>query len=76
MLIKDLTGTMHKKSKEIVSIYEDRDGSFKTEGQVFSGNKALESAIVDEKEAKEEVSLWDNFYGKLAEIDVSNRVFR
>ena len=31
MLIKDLTETMHKKSKEIVSIYEDCDGSYKAE---------------------------------------------
>ena len=41
MLIKDLTGSMHKKSKEIVTIYEDCDDSFKTEGQVYNGNHAL-----------------------------------
>ena len=38
MLIKDLTETMHKKSKEIVQIYDDRDGSFKVEGAICSGN--------------------------------------
>ena len=40
MLIKDLTQTMHKKSKEIVSIYEDDDESFKNENAIFSGNVA------------------------------------
>ena len=43
MLIKDLTGSMHTKSKEIISIYEDRDGGYKTEGQIFSGNQPIET---------------------------------
>jgi hypothetical protein len=38
MLIKDLSDTMHKKSKEIISIYEDTDESFKTENAIYSGH--------------------------------------
>lgn len=72
MLIKDLTSSMHTKSKEIVNIYEDRDGSFKTEGQVYSGNETFESKVVNKDE--KDINLWDNFYGKLDEIDVSSRV--
>ncbi len=69
MLIKDLTETMHKKSKEIVNIYEDRDESFKTENAIISGTLAQSSGPQDKKEG--EISVWDNFYDKLAEIDVS-----
>lgn len=68
MLIKDLTSSMHTKSKEIVNIYEDRDGSFKTEGQVYSGNETFESKVVNKDE--KDINLWDNFYGKLDEIDM------
>lgn len=37
MLINDLTETMHKKSKEVVAIYEDADQSFKAENAVYVG---------------------------------------
>jgi len=38
MLINDLTETMHRKSKEIVAIYEDVDKSFKQENDICAGN--------------------------------------
>lgn len=57
---------MHKKSKEIVAIYEDSDGSFKTENAVTNGSLALKST---ESQEKGEESVWDNFYSKLEEID-------
>ena len=44
MLIKDLTETMHRKSKEIVSIYEDADASFKQENDICAGNLDINSA--------------------------------
>jgi len=65
MLIKDLSDTMHKKSKEIISIYEDRDESFKTENAIYSGHVTAQSG--EDKPA----NLMDNFYAKLEEIDVS-----
>ena len=58
MLIKDLTETMHRKSKEIIEIYEDADQSFKNENDICAGNVAP--------------NVWDNFYAKLGEIDVSS----
>ena len=74
MLIKDLTQTMHQKSKEVVSIYEDVDESFQTESAICTGNIAYKPAHMmrDEGEEEIEVSVWDNFYRKLDEIDVSN----
>jgi len=70
MLINDLTQTMHQKSKEIVAIYEDSDASFKTENAVTNGSLALQSTT--EGQEKGEETVWDNFYSKLEEIDVSN----
>ena len=69
MLVKDLSDTMHKKSKEIISIYEDADGSFKTENAIYSGH-------VHAQPGEDKVSnVMDNFYAKLTEIDVS-RILR
>lgn len=74
MLINDLTETMHKKSKEVVTIYEDADQSFKAENAVYVGAKALKK--MDENRARQKVpSVWDNFYDNLEEIDVSFAVF-
>lgn len=68
MLINDLTETMHKKSKEVVTIYEDADQSFKAENAVYVGAKALKK--MDENRARQKVpSVWDNFYDNLEEID-------
>ena len=71
MLIKDLTETMNKKSKEIVQIYDDQDGSFKAEGAICTGNlSAFKQNVMDERE-EQAPNVWDNFYSKLDEIDVS-----
>ena len=80
MLIGDLTATMHRKSKEIVQIYEDVDGSFKAEQALLSGDKAATTVKDDGQEtagegdgtSAEAPSIWDNFYSKLEEIDVSD----
>ena len=70
MLINDLTETMHKKSKEVVAIYEDADQSFKAENAVYVGTQALKERDNDhEKDVLP--SVWDNFYDNLEEIDVS-----
>ena len=37
LLIKDLGETIHKKSKEVVKVYEDADGSLKNEHNVLYG---------------------------------------
>lgn len=84
MLIRDLTETMHRKSREIVAIYEDADDSFKLENDLCAGNVSYEkrkqqhvqssgAAKLGERgrEAAESPNVWDNFYAKLAEIDVS-----
>ena len=65
MLIKDLTETMHRKSKEIVAIYEDADKSFKGENDFCAGNNM--------REEEDAPNVWDNFYAQLDEIDVSNQ---
>ena len=44
MLIGDLTGTMHRKSREIVAIYEDADASFRQESDICAGNLDINSA--------------------------------
>ena len=75
MLIKDLTETMHKKSKEIVNIYEDYNESFKTENAVFSGSTALKKDDAADAEG-EDNGVWDNFYAKLEEVDVSIECLR
>ena len=69
---------MHAKSKEIVTIYEDRDDSYKTEGTILTGRKSLQQPDTESKPSEKEkngsknnTSIWDNFYGKLNEIDVS-----
>ena len=80
MLIGDLTATMHRKSKEIVQIYEDVDGSLKAEQALLSGEKAAATVKDDGQEtagegdgtSAEAPSIWDNFYSKLEEIDVSD----
>ena len=80
MLIGDLTATMHRKSKEIVQIYEDVDGSLKAEQSLLSGEKAAATVKDDGQEtagegdgtSAEAPSIWDNFYSKLEEIDVSD----
>jgi len=56
---------MHKKSKEIIAIYEDADGSFKTENAIYSGHF---NVLPGEGKV---ANVMDNFYAKLAEIDVS-----
>ena len=68
MLIKDLTQTMHKKSKQIIEVYEDRDDSFKVEKTVYKGKIPLGDSKI---EGAGKSNVWDNFYGKLQDIDVS-----
>ena len=43
MLIKDLGETIHKKSKEVVKVYEDADGSLKNEHNVLYGQTSFQS---------------------------------
>lgn len=73
MLIKDLTETMHRKSREIVTIYEDTDASFKAENDFCAGNLATTTGQEGEEEA-DVPNVWNNFYDKLGEIDVSIKV--
>ena len=37
LLIKDLGETIHRKSKEVVKVYEDADGSLKNEHNALYG---------------------------------------
>ena len=74
MLIKDLTETMYRKSKEIVTIYEDYDESFKTENAIYTGSQVLKKDDAASAEG-EDNGVWDNFYSKLDEIDVSIECF-
>ena len=81
MLIQDLSQTIKSKSKEVVSIYEDADDSLKQDQGVVGGHiknftvdPKYESTAESTKKRKPHESapnIWDNFYSKLAEIDVS-----
>jgi hypothetical protein len=72
---------VQKKSKEILAIYADENGALKHEQAIFSGkerfqvaNEMTNASDLKENEALEEgdsVAVWDNFYGKLNEIQVS-----
>ena len=46
LLIKDLGETIHKKSKEVVKVYEDADGSLKNEHNVLYGQTSFQSRHV------------------------------
>ena len=92
-LIQRLTNVIEKKSKEILSIYADENGSLKQEQNLFCGKEFLSvasaeqkhdqldaaepneaAAVNEEKELGEDNNLsttWDNFYGKLNEMQVS-----
>jgi len=65
MLIKDLTESMHRKSREVIQIYEDRDGSLKAEHAAVSATSKEQNAENDTSAG----SVWDNFYSKLDEVD-------
>lgn len=64
MLIKDLSETMHRKSKEVVTIYKDEDESYKTENAFYAGN-----ALMSSDDTTKVANVMDNFYEKLDEID-------
>ena len=73
LLIKDLGETIHRKSKEVVKVYEDADGSLKNEHNALYGQGSFQGKQeqVEERNVNQDTKVWDNFYGKLAEIDVS-----
>jgi uncharacterized NAD(P)/FAD-binding protein YdhS len=68
MLIHRMTRTIQKKSAEIIELYEDLDGEFKKEQSVFAGHIRANSDGQDYQDS----DVWDNFYTKLNDIDVSN----
>ena len=67
MLIHRMASCIQKKSAEIIELYEDVDGEFKKEQSVFAGHIRANADGEDFQEA----DVWDNFYTKLNEIDVS-----
>ena len=45
MLISKMTSTIQTKSKEILELYEDADGDFKKEQNVFAGHIRAATAM-------------------------------
>lgn len=67
MLVFKMAADIKKKSNEVISLYEDADGDFKTEQAVFAGHiRASDGAPHD-------ADVWENFYQRLGQIDVSQQ---
>ncbi|MCQ2821309.1 MAG: hypothetical protein MJ252_28955, partial [archaeon] len=68
IIIKKCVDLTQKRSKEILSLYEDKDKSFKKEAQVFLGKKLEREDITNKRQA----DVWYNFYEKIKEIKRQN----
>ena len=75
MLIDRMATTITTKSKEIIELYEDADGDFKKEQNVFAGHLRASAVMDDIQEDFQEADVWDNFYTKLNQIDTYHQKY-
>lgn len=75
LMIKKVSDDVQVKCRQILEVYEDNEGDFKKEQNVFCGAEFASQELLEgarskaTKNSEVEPNVWDNFYTKLSDME-------